>query len=125
MMPEKLKAARMKAAKLGMGRARYTLVICMDRKTAKCCSGEKMSEAWKELKRLSKELRKTGGPVLLRIKSSCFGVCKSGPLIGVFPDGVWYGRCQPKAIQRIVDEHLCQGNVVEDHCIAQPIPDTD
>jgi (2Fe-2S) ferredoxin len=116
----KLGDARKKAKKLGLGRSHYTLVVCMDRKTAKCCSSSAMSESWKYLKQRSKEWKQAGHGPVLRIKASCFGVCKSGPIIGVLPDGVWYGNCSPKVIDRIFDEHLLAGNVVHDHCIADP-----
>jgi len=98
--------------------ATFTLVVCMDRKTAKCCSSESMSDAWKHLKRRAKERKQSGAGPVVRIKSACIGICKSGPIIGVLPDGVWYGRCSPAVIDRIFDEHLAEGRVLEDHVIA-------
>ena len=116
--PSSLSQARKKAKKLGLDTTGYTLIVCMDRKTAKCCSCTSMKVAWDHLKRRSTRWRKEHGQRVLRIKSGCIGVCKSGPIIGVLPEGVWYGRCTPQVIDRIFDEHLTQGRIVDDHVIA-------
>ncbi|KAA5546052.1 hypothetical protein FYK55_03885 [Roseiconus nitratireducens] len=122
-MSDRLKQARRKADKLGFNDAQYTLVMCVDRKTSKCCSGESMNVAWKHLKQRAKQWRKSGQRSVLRIKSSCIGVCKGGPIIGVLPEGAWYGGCTPEVIDRIFDEHLANGQLVEEHLIASaPIP---
>lgn len=121
-MDSKLKQARKKAASLKLDQIRHTLIVCMDRKTAKCCSSRTMDAAWKQLKTRCKEWRKSGRPPILRIKSGCIGVCKAGPIIGVLPDGVWYGGCTADVIDRIFDEHLATGQIVHDHVIANVAP---
>ena len=118
----KLDQARKKAAKLRLDRSSYTLIVCMDRKTAKCCSAKAMNESWKLLKQRCREWRKSGKAPILKIKAGCIGVCKGGPIVGVMPDGVWYGGCTPAVIDRIFDEHLANGNVVRDHVIAEARP---
>ncbi|MEO1616778.1 MAG: ferredoxin [Planctomycetota bacterium] len=114
-----LSGARKKATKLSFDRAAFTLVVCMDRKSAKCCSAEAMSRTWRRIKECSKEFR-LRGQVILRIKSQCIGVCRGGPIIGVFPDGIWYGACTPAVVDRIFDDHLACGRVLVDHVIACP-----
>lgn len=120
--PGKLAQARKKARKLGLGEG-YTLILCLDRKTEKCCSCDLMVDAWKHLKRRSNRWRKENGHRILRIRSGCIGVCKSGPIIGVMPDDVWYGRCTPDVIDRIFDEHLTNGEIVQSHLISLEHPD--
>ncbi|QDV82251.1 ferredoxin [Stieleria sp.] len=115
-----LSSARKKATKLRLHQVEYTLVVCMDRKTAKCCGGKAMEETWRHIKHCCKLRRKAGQSVVLRIKAGCIGVCKGGPIVGVLPDGIWYGDCTPEIIDRIFDEHLGQGSVVQSHVIAAP-----
>jgi (2Fe-2S) ferredoxin len=49
-----------------------------------------------------------------RGETPCLGVCAGGPIVVVYPDGVWYGAVTPQLLERIVREHLVQGRVVED-----------
>ncbi len=51
----------------------------------------------------------------LRVKRSrtqCFATCKSGPLMCVQPDGVWYYNVNEANLQRIIDEHFVGGKPV-------------
>ena len=49
-----------------------------------------------------------------RGETPCLGVCAGGPIVVVYPDGVWYGGVTPSLLERIVVEHLRDGRVVED-----------
>ena len=53
-------------------------------------------------------------PKTLATPAYCFDVCKGGPILLVYPDGVWYGAASPEQLDRIVDEHLLGGQVVEE-----------
>ena len=49
-----------------------------------------------------------------RGETPCLGVCTGGPIVVVYPDGVWYAGVTPELLQRIVTEHLKGGKVIED-----------
>lgn len=49
-----------------------------------------------------------------RTRASCFATCKSGPLMAVQPDGVWYYNVTDANMDRIISEHLVGGIAVED-----------
>lgn len=114
-----LDSARRKCSKLGIDRAQRMILMCMDRKTAKCASSKQMLESWKYLKRRLKELNLDGSGGVIRVKTSCTGICKGGPIVSIVPDGTWYGRCSPEVIERIIQEHLIGGRVVTEFLIAQ------
>ncbi|MBR9936483.1 NADH-quinone oxidoreductase subunit NuoF [Oscillospiraceae bacterium Marseille-Q3528] len=47
------------------------------------------------------------------VKTGCFGMCKVGPNMVVYPDQVFYTMVQPEDVEEIVQEHLLKGRVVK------------
>ncbi len=43
----------------------------------------------------------------------CMGLCEEGPLMVVYPGGVWYRRVQPSDVSEIVSKHLGDGKPVD------------
>lgn len=54
-----------------------------------------------------------------RSRASCFNACKSGPLICVQPDGVWYYDVTSEKLDRIIAEHWLGGVPVADYIYHQ------
>jgi (2Fe-2S) ferredoxin len=49
-----------------------------------------------------------------RSRVSCFAACKGGPIVCVQPDGTWYYNVTSENMDRIVEQHLCKGERVEE-----------
>jgi (2Fe-2S) ferredoxin len=41
-------------------------------------------------------------------------VCAEGPIVVVYPDGIWYCRVTPELLERIVVQHLKCGRPVDE-----------
>ena len=94
---------------------KYHVFFCCNQREAgePCCArfnAQKMRDYAKQrIKALG--LKGEGG---VRINSAgCLGRCEKGPVVVVYPEGVWYTWIDEEDIDEIIEQHLQQGQVVE------------
>jgi len=54
------------------------------------------------------------GPGKVRInKAGCLDRCADGPVLVVYPEGVWYTLVDAEDVEEVIQSHLIQGRPVE------------
>ncbi|MFV1984467.1 MAG: ferredoxin [Thiohalomonadales bacterium] len=64
-------------------------------------------------KKRSKELGLTGKGKIRMNSAGCMDRCTEGPVLVVYPDGVWYTYIDEEDIDEIIEKHVINGNIVE------------
>ena len=99
----------------------HHILLCATPRKAKCCESKLGSATWDRLKSLINELnledpRRPEG-IVLRSKVDCLRVCEKGPILLIWPDGIWYAEVTPYRLEKIIKDHIIKGLPKEDWII--------
>ncbi len=91
---------------------RYHVFVCTQQKpegVASCPS----NGSQRVLQALERQLGARGLENEVQLTTcGCLGLCDDGPMLIVYPEGVWYHKVKEEDVPEIVDSHLAWGTVV-------------
>lgn len=99
--------------------AEGSLVPAQKRRVLVCegatCNAAGADSIWGHLRNVQerRKLRVTGDGTMTA-KATCLGPCNLAPVLQVFPEGTYYGGVTEAAVDRIAEDHLLGGRIVED-----------
>ena len=67
------------------------------------------------IKKFEEEIAKVGLEKEVKVvNTGCFGLCETGPVVIIYPEGAFYSHIKVDDVERIVAEHLLKGRIVTD-----------
>ncbi len=98
-----------------MQKPKYHVFVCTSSRVngqmkGFCCSKDSVGIVQAFLEQI--EEKDLSGEVMVT-NTGCFGICSSGPIVVIYPEGVWYKEVTPEDVPEIVEAHLENGKKVE------------
>ncbi len=94
---------------------KYHVFFCVNQRegsTRECCANKNAKTAQEHAKTRIKGLG-LAQPGLVRInQAGCMERCEQGPVLVVYPEGIWYHYLDTEDIDEIIDQHLVLGQPV-------------
>lgn len=94
---------------------RYHVFFCVNQREAgaACCQNHQAQAMREYAKARSKQLGLTPHGRVRINSAGCMNRCELGPVLVIYPEGVWYTYQQPADIDEILESHLLNGQIVE------------
>ncbi|MDS4055183.1 (2Fe-2S) ferredoxin domain-containing protein [Accumulibacter sp.] len=98
-----------------MSHFQYHVFFCCNQRGAgeTCCNDAGATAAQTYAKDRVAELQLKGAGKVRINKAGCMDRCDDGPVVVVYPEGVWYSYIDHEDIEEIIQEHLLHGRVVD------------
>jgi len=93
----------------------YQLFFCTNQRAAgeNCCANFNATKVRKYAKERLKALGLHGEGQSRANIAGCLGRCEAGPVIVVYPEGIWYTYVDEEDIDEIIESHIKQGKIVD------------
>lgn len=93
----------------------HHVFFCTNRREdgSQCCGQCGAQEMRDYLKKRTKELGIAGEGRVRVNNAGCLDRCGEGPVLVVYPEGVWYTYVDREDLEEILNEHLVGGRVVD------------
>ncbi|MGR9074351.1 MAG: (2Fe-2S) ferredoxin domain-containing protein [Gammaproteobacteria bacterium] len=94
---------------------KHHVFFCTNRRDngAACCAVHRAEDSRDYAKERVKQLKLSGRGKCRINSAGCMDRCSEGPVIAVYPEGVWYRYENRADIDEIIDQHLQHGRIVE------------
>lgn len=94
---------------------RHHVFICVNQRNIgkKCCANNGSQALRDYAKQRIKQLDLSGGGRVRINQAGCLDRCELGPVMVVYPEGVWYTYVDQADIDEIIDSHLVNQNPVK------------
>ena len=92
------------------------LLLCATPTKQKCFKGDEGNKTWECLKKTLKNYENDSSSrniQIMRSKIDCLRICKNGPILLIWPDGIWYEKVSPEKVSEIFTSHVIKGNPIE------------
>ena len=92
------------------------LLLCATPTKQKCFKGDEGNKTWECLKKTLKNYENDSSSrniQIMRSKIDCLRICKNGPILLIWPDGIWYEKVSPEKVSEIFTSHVINGNPIE------------
>ena len=94
---------------------KYHMFFCLNQRPNgdDCCALHQAQELFDYAKKTCKALGLDGEGKVRVNKVGCLNRCAHGPVMVVYPEGVWYTAVDQTDIDEIIQSHFKEGRVVE------------
>ena len=96
-------------------RFQHHVFICLNKRNNgdNCCDQHNAFAAFDYAKNRVKELGLSGSGKIRINKAGCLDRCSDGPVLVIYPEGIWYTFIDTEDIEEIIQSHLIAGRTVD------------
>lgn len=94
---------------------RHHVFFCVNRRDdgAHCCAGCGAQPMRDYAKQRIKTLELNGQGAVRVNNAGCLNRCEEGPVMVIYPEGVWYTYVDQTDIDEIIERHLIRNDIVD------------